>query len=286
MGLTNMTKTRSILLIGKTGTGKTTKSLTFVTKPVVLYANDIDFDIGSFPSENGIIIEDLHYKADKSAILNILRNYTGQVVLTANTKKSVPKEIVDMCVVKKAGHTNYLADLLKIEAPNSEPPLSFERDTYSLVADFLKEKDRDLMARLLLFNKPSDTQVLSWLVGNMHPNRLIFVDGVVKRRWSQKYFYEMLAYSHTGNSFGQINMPKRQAYSQIPRLSRRLGVKNPKLLDQLFKDEEFMEWSKKKLNNGECRLLKIGEKKKGRKKKTDPITVQQTNLEEFYGKTQ
>lgn len=282
MGLTSMNRDRTLLVIGKTGTGKSSKALTLVgDNPMVLYANDIDFDMGSFPIANGIIIEDLHYKADKSAILNILRNYRGQVVLTSNNKKSVPKEIVAMCQIKKSGSKNHLAELLKAEAPNSEPPFSFERDTYSLVAEFLKEKDRDLMAQMLLFNKPSDTQVLSWLAENMHTNRLIFVDGVVKRRWSQRYFYEMLAYSHTGNSFGQVNMPKRRAYSQIPSLSRRLKVKNPKLLNQLFKDDEFMTWAKKKLNNGECRILKIGEKKKGRKKKTDPITATQTTLEEY-----
>ena len=279
MGLTDMNRDRAILLTGKTGTGKSTKALTLVSpNTLILYANDIDFDVGSFPPENGIVIEDLHYKADKSSILNILRNYRGQVVLTSNNKKSVPKEIVAMCQIKRAGSKNYLAERLKAEAPNSQSPLSFERDTYSLVADFLKEKDRDLMAQLLLFNKPSDTQVLSWLAENMHPNRLIFIDGVVKRRWSQRYFYEMLAYSHTGNSFGGLKMPHRRAYSQIPSLSRRLGVKNPKLLEQLFKDKEFMAWAKKKLNNGECRLLKIGEKKTVRKKKTDPITVIQLSL--------
>ena len=281
MGLTNINKNRTILIIGKTGTGKSTKALTFVNSPMILYANDIDCDIGSFPVENGIIIEDLHYKSDKSAILNIIRNYRGQVVLTSVNKKSVSKDIVAMCQIKKAGSFNFLKEKIKELAPHSEKPFSFEKDTYTLVAEFLKEKDRDLMAKLLLFNKPSDTQILSWLAENMHPNRLIFVDGVVKRRWSQKYFYEMLAYSHTGGSFGRVNMPKRRAYSQIPRLSRRLGVKNPNLLEQLFKDEEFVEWAKKKLNNGECRLLNLGEKRKGRKKKTDPITVVQSTLEEY-----
>ena len=83
MGLTNINKNRTILITGKTGTGKTTKALTFVTNPMILYANDIDFDVGSFPVENGIIIEDLHFKPDKSAILSIIRNYRGQVVLTS-----------------------------------------------------------------------------------------------------------------------------------------------------------------------------------------------------------
>jgi len=279
MGLTTMTNNRTILITGKTGTGKSTKALTFVENPVVLYANDIDFDVGSFPVEHGIIIEDVHYKPDKDSILNIIRNYTGQVVLTSINEKSVPKEIKDMCKIKRAGSRNYLRETIELTAPHSKSPFSFERDTYSLVRGFLKEKDRDLMAKLLLFNKPSDTQILSWLVENMHPNRLIFIDGVVKRRWSQRYFYEMLSYSHGGNSFDRLNMPIRKKYSQIPSLSRRLGVKNPKVLQQLFMDKDFKEHAKKKLNNGECRLLKIGEKR--RRRKTDPIRVTQTSLEDF-----
>ena len=75
MGITTMNRVRAILVIGKTGTGKSTKALTLVDDPMVLYANDIDFDVGSFPISNGIIIEDLHYKADKSSILNILRRH-------------------------------------------------------------------------------------------------------------------------------------------------------------------------------------------------------------------
>jgi len=279
MGLTTMNNNRTILITGKTGTGKSTKALTFVENPVVLYANDIDFDVGSFPVEHGIIIEDVHYKPDKDSILNIIRNYTGQVVLTSINEKSVPKEIKDMCKIKRAGSKNYLRESIEPVAPHSTSPFSFERDTYSLVRGFLKEKDRDLMAKLLLFNKPADTQILSWLVENMHPNRLIFIDGVVKRRWSQKYFYEMLSYSHGGNSFDRLNMPIRKKYSQIPRLSRRLGVKNPKVLQQLLMDNEFKEHAKKKLNNGECRLLKIGEKR--RRRKTDPIRAIQSSLEDF-----
>lgn len=280
MGLTNYNKERPILLTGKHGTGKSTKAKTFVNEPIVMYANDIDFDVGSFPVENGIVIEDVHYKADKSAILHIIRNYQGQVVLTSINQKSVPKEIKDMCKIKRAGSRNFLEESIKEIAPNSESPFSLERDMYSMAYGFLKERNRDMVAEVLLFNKPSDTQILSWLSENMHPNRLIFVDGRVKRRWSQRYFYEMLAYSHTGGFVGQMNMPKRRAYSQIPKLSRRLGVKNPRLLPILLKDEQFKEHAKKKLNNAECRLLKIGEKR--RRKKTTPIVATQTSLEDYY----
>tara|TARA_R100000081_G_scaffold62570_1_gene31598 strand:- start:379 stop:1221 length:843 start_codon:yes stop_codon:yes gene_type:complete len=279
VGLTNMSNIRTILITGKIGTGKSTKAKTFVENPIVLYANDIDFDVGAFPVENGIIIEDVHYKPDKSAILDIIRKYKGQVVLTSINQKSVPKEIFSMCKVKRAGSNNYLKEQIKELAPHSVSPVTWERDTYSLVYDYLKETDRELVRNLLLFNKPSDTQIISWLAENMHPNRLIFVDGVVKRRWSQRYFYEMLAYAHEGNLVGRLNMPTRRKYSKVPSLSRRLKVKNPDVLKQLLMDEDFKEWAKKKLNNAECRILKIGEKR--RRKKTTPIEVNQSSLEDF-----
>lgn len=279
MGLTTLTKKRPILLTGKVGTGKSQKAKTFVNDPVIFYANSIDYDIGSIPVDSGIIIEDVHYKPEKDAILSILRNYRGQVVLTSINEKSVPKDIKAMCQIKRAGSKNHLRERIESLAPRSEQPFSYERDTYSLVMDYLKLNDRDLVCELMLFNKPSDTQVLTWLCENMHPNRLVFVDGVVRRRWGQQYFYEMLSYAHMGNMIGRIQMPRRGTYSKVPSLSRRLGVKNPKILSQLLQDEDFKTWAKTKLNNAECRLLKLGEKK--RRKKTDPIKVQQKSLEDF-----
>ena len=45
---------------------------------------------------------------------------------------------------------------------------------------YLKETDRDFMAKILKYNKPSDTN--TFLVGeNMHPNKIVFIDSVVKR---------------------------------------------------------------------------------------------------------
>ena len=279
MGLTNLNKKRPILLTGKIGTGKTQKAKTFVNTPVIFYANSIDFDFGSIPIDNGIIIEDVHYKPEKEAILAILRTYRGQVVLTSINEKSVPKEIKSMCQVKRAGSQNHLRESIKSLAPHSEEPFSYERDTYSLVMEYLKTTDRDLICKMMRFNKPSDTQIITWLSENMHPNRLLFVDGVVRRRWSQRYFYEMLSYAHTGNMIGRIQMPRRGTYSKVPSLSRRLGVKNPKLLPQLFEDEDFKDWAKTKLNNGECRILKLGEKR--RRKKTTPVKIKQSALGDF-----
>lgn len=281
MALTNINKNRPILITGKTGTGKSTKALEAIPTALVMYANDIEFDLGSFPVEQGIIIEDVHYKPDKSAILKVLRHYQGLIVLTSINQKSVPSEIKNMCQIKRAGSINHLKNSIDLLAPRSEEPFSYERDTFSLVAEYLKETDRELMKELLLFNKPPDVQILSWLVENMHPNRLIFIDGVVKRRWNKKYFYEMLAYAHQGKQHGRLNMPKRRQYSKIPSLSRRLGVKNPKLLNSLLKDEEFKTWAKTKLNNAECRLLKIGEKRKTRRKKLEPLEIEQAKLGDY-----
>lgn len=278
MGLTNINKNRAILITGKAGTGKSTKAKTFVNDPAIIYANEMDFDVFSQPIDNGIIIEDVHYKPNTQAILTVLRNYKGQVVLTSINEKSVPKEIKNMCQIKRAGSVNHLRNEIATMAIHSEEPSSYDRDTFALVHEYLKETNRDTIAKLLLFNKPSDTQIISWLSDNIHPNKLIFVDGVVKRRWSQRYFYEMLAYAHGGNSFGRLSMPMRRKYSEVPKLSKRLGVRNPKILKQLCMDEELVEHFKKKLNNAECRVLKLGEKKKKRKRK---IEIKNKNLEEF-----
>mgnify|MGYP003668158184 FL=1 len=281
MGLTNINKNRPILITGKTGTGKSTKAHEALPNALIVYANNIEFGLDSFPVEQGIIIEDVHYEPDKNAVLKVLRHYQGPIILTSINEKSVPSEIKDMCKIKRAGSVNYLRDSIDILAPRSEEPFSYERDTYSLIAEYLKRTDRDLIKELLLFNKPPDTQILSWLVENMHPTRLIFIDGVVKRRWDKQYFYEMLAYAHEGKQQGQVNMPQRRQYSTIPRLSRKLGVKNPKLLDSLFKDEDFKTWAKTKLNHAECRLLKLGEKRKSRRKKLEPLEIEQTKLGDY-----
>ena len=264
MALTNMNKDRTIVITGKNGTGKSTMAREMFEDAIIYYANDIEIpDIKSVPKERGIIIEDIHYKPKKDEILNVLRNYGGKVVMTSLNQKSVPSNIKNMVKFKRAGTKQYLRDEIKDLAPRCEEPLSFEKDTFSLVMDYMKESDRDLIAKLLKINKPSDTQIMSWLVENIHPNRLIFADGVVKRKWSQKYFYEILAYAYQGRNFSRPAYPKRKAYSKIPSLCRRLKLRSgdERLLRQLCKDENFSRWAKTKLNNSECRLLGLGEKK-------------------------
>lgn len=277
-----MENLRPILLTGKVGTGKTQKAKEMLPNALILYANEMGLkDLGSFPKENGIIIEDIHLKPKKDEILSILRKYRGQVVITSINEKSVPKDIKAMCQIKRAGSKKYLREQILELAPRSQEPLSLEQDTYSLVSMFLKETDRDLIAEMLKHNKPSDTQILSWLVENIHPNKILFVDGVVKRRWSKNYFYEMLAYCHGGKTLGQVKMPKRGKYSQKPKLIKRLGIKTgeERLFQQFKKNEDFVIYAKTKLNNGECRILNLGEKR--RRRKTDPIKIEQKTLGDY-----
>ena len=189
MGLTNVNRDRPILITGKTGTGKTTIAKEILPEAKVVYGNSCDInDLGSHSTRHGIIIEDVNYKPQKDNILYILRNYKGKIILTSLNEKDVPREIKNMCKIKRAGSNQHLRETIKQLAPHSDNPFSYEKDTFSLVREYLKESDRDLIKDLLMYNKPSDTQILSWLSENMHPNKLLFIDGVVKRRWPQHYF--------------------------------------------------------------------------------------------------
>jgi len=266
MGLININKEKPIIIVGKNGTGKTTKALKLLSNPKIMYADDVDFDLFSFPISNGILIEDLHYKPDTKTILHIIRNYRGKIIFTSINQKSIPKQIKAMCKTKRADKTNYFREELKELAPRSEEPSSHERDTFSLVQDYLKNHDRNKVMELLKFNKPSDIQLLSWLDMNIHPNKIMFVDRVVKRRWNQNYFYEMLSFNHDGKYYGRLNMPKRKTYSPLPKIARRVKVKDYRIFNQLLKDDDFVEYVATRTNNAEYRLLGIGEKKKPRKK--------------------
>ena len=189
MGLTTIKKERAIIITGKHGTGKTTKALEIVPNAIVCYANVMVIkDPSSLPIDNGIIIEDLHYKPKKDVILDVLRKYRGKVVMTSINQKSVPSEIKNMIKFKRAGSVSHLRDSIKELAPRSETPYSFERDMFSLVDAYLKEMDREKIRLLLKYNNPPDTQIINWLAENQHPNKLVFIDSVVKRRWNKDYF--------------------------------------------------------------------------------------------------
>tara|TARA_R100000995_G_scaffold5415_1_gene2575 strand:- start:17514 stop:18338 length:825 start_codon:yes stop_codon:yes gene_type:complete len=267
-----MKKNRGIVVVGKPHMDKTTRALSFVSAdPIMMYANEYDIeDNYSIPQERGIVILEGHYKPKTDAIKRTLLEYRGQVVITSDNQKDVPKAIFNLCDLKRA--TTPLR--VEVASPNADEPVQYEQDTFSLVRQYLKNTKRDDVRLMLRMNKPPDTQLLSWLVMNMHPNKLAFIDANVKRRWSSDYFYDLLAYVHNGRLANRMQMPRRGNYSQIKRICRKIGLQEDSchLLQDLLKDDTFKEDVKKKLNNAECRFLQIGEKK--RRKKTTPIVAQ------------
>ena len=276
-----MNQNRAIIVVGKTDTEKMTKAMTFVSDdPIVVYANEYDItDNYSIPPERGIIIDEVHYKANIELIRKAILEYRGQVVLLSDNQKDVSKKLLSICQLKRATKKTMLEEIKEI-APRSDEPVNFDVDIFSLIREYLRNTDREEVKDMLMVSKPPDIQLLSWIAPNIHPNKLGFVDFYVKRRWSNEYFYEMLAYSHDGRMQRKMVMPKRRAYSTIPKICYKLRLRraDAHLLKDLLKDEQFKEYAKTKLDNTECRMLKLGEKK--RKKRYAPIIPQGT-LEEW-----
>jgi hypothetical protein len=284
MGFMNLSsKDRPTILVGKTGTGKTTKAKEMCPDANIYYANELPYlDINSLSNNKGLIIEEIHIKPDKEQILSLITQYDGKLVMTSMNKKDVPKEIINMCNVKLIGKKNYMRENIKSFAPRSIEPYVLHDEMFGIVQDYLRETNRDKIAYKLKVNKPADTQIMSWLVENIHPNKLIYIDAKVRRKLSSNYFYEMLAYSHTGSNFNKVRFPKRGTYSPIPKLCRRLKLKSHEgfVLKELIKNEDFANYAKTRLDNSECRILGLGEKK--RKKKTDKVIADRnTNLMEW-----
>ncbi len=73
MSMLGLKTTQPILLVGKPMTGKTTGAISKLGDPIIMYANDIPNDIYSLPPNKGLLIEEVHYKADVTAILELLR---------------------------------------------------------------------------------------------------------------------------------------------------------------------------------------------------------------------
>jgi len=277
-----MNTKRSEIYVGKTGTGKTTLVRSLAPNAIYFYASEVQVaDIYSIPLDLGIIIEDLDYRPNTKEIVHIIRSYKGNVILTSKNRKSIPKEILNICKIKNVGTKKYLRESIKSLSPRGEEPVSFERDVYSLINDYLRDSNRENIKEILLFNKPADTQIISWLTENLHPNKLLFIDGVVKRRWSQEYFYEMLAYTHDGKLCRKTNMAKRGKYSKVPSLLKRVGLKpdEERLFRQLIEDENFLKLAKKKYNNQEYRLMGLGEKII---RKSKPKKPKIKKLEDFF----
>jgi len=268
---------KPIIIVGQAVTEKLEKALTFVSdNPIIKYANEYDItDNYSIPIETGIIIREANYKPNTDLVRKTILEYKGQVVLLSDNQKDVPKSIYNLCKLKRATKKTY-ADYLKEIAPRATAPKKYDIDIYPMVGEYLKNADREEISKMLKNNKPSDTQFLSWLTPNLHPNKLAYIDFAVKRKLSNDYFYEMLAYVHDGRMYRKLVMPTRNSYSVVPKICRKLKLKksDAHLLKSLLQDGEFLEYAKTKLDNTECKVLGIGNRK--RKKRYAPIKPKQS----------
>jgi len=276
----NIELNKPILIVGKPGTGKTTKAHEILDDDfIVRYANEYDLeDNFSIPLNVGILIEEVHHKPNIDLIVDTLLQFKGKIVLTSLNQKDVPKRIFNLCKLKRAGTANHLLKTRRSLAPNADDPANYDMNIFELLKDYLRNSDRESVLTKLKMNKPYDEQLLSWLAMNIHPNKIAYIDSKVKRKWSQDYFYELLAYAFNGNSRG-IDIPSKRTYSKVPSICRRIGLKSNEsyILEQLLEDEDFTEYVKKRVNNTERRVLNLSEKKRTKKK----ISSKQKGLEEW-----
>ena len=273
-----ITKDKVKIFVGGSGSGKTTMAIKILgNRPYVIYqANDIKIDdVYSYPKNHGIIIEDVHYKPDKDKILQLL-NIHSFVVLTCINEKDVPKTIMNLCVGKRMGRKDLRQVNIKELAPNSDTIKKYEMTMYDINTQFLKNKDRKEVLKLIKYNKPADLQLLSWVQPNVDINCIIRADNVM-RRWDINYFYGILTYSYEGNHIGRIEYPKRNSYSPIPKICNKLGLKGKDayLIKLMLKNNNYKEWAISKLDRDECKILGLV---KPRKK---TIRVTKTKLGDY-----
>ena len=148
-----MKKNKPIIIIGKSGTGKTTKALEILDSPMFYYANEYDIvDNYSIPKDKGVLIEEVNYKPNTDLILNTLREYSGQVVLTSLNQKDVPKTILNFCKMKRAGTKKWSQEKIKEVAPNSYEAKEFELSIFEILKDYLRNPNRDEVVLKLKLN--------------------------------------------------------------------------------------------------------------------------------------
>lgn len=277
MSLINMkNQNRTIIVVGKDGTDKMEKARKLVSDdPIIMYANEYDIeDNHSIPTNRGIIIRECNYKPNVDAIRKTILEYKGQVVLTSINQKDVPKKLFGMCKLNRATKKS-LFDEIKEIAPRSDEPYNYDVDIFTMVGDYLRNPDREVVKNQLMVSEPADIQFISWLAPNIHPNKLMFLDAKVKRKWHKSYFYEMLAYAHDGRMHRKMTPPQRKAYSSIPKILRKLKMRpfQRYLLKDFLKNDDFKEYCKKTLSTSELRVFKLRKDRKTNRTPVQPVAT-------------
>ena len=277
MSLINMkNQNRTIIVVGKDGTDKMEKASKLVSSdPIIMYANEYDIeDNHSIPADRGIIIRECNYKPNVEAIRKTILEYKGQVVLTSINQKDVPKKLFGMCKLNRATKKSLLDEIKEI-APRSDEPYNYDVDIFTMVGDYLRNPDREVIMNQLKVSEPADVQFISWLAPNLHPNKLMFLDAKVKRRWSKSYFYEMLAYAHDGRMHRKMTPPQRKAYSSIPKILRKLKMRpfQKYLLKDLLKNDDFKEYCRNTLSTTDLRILKLSKERRTKRTPVQPVAT-------------
>ena len=267
---------RTIIVVGKDGTDKLEKARKLVSEdPIIMYANEYDIeDNHSIPADRGIIIRECNYKPNTEAIRKTILEYKGQVVLTSINQKDVPKKLFGMCKLNRATKKS-LFDEIKEIAPRSDEPYNYDVDIFTMVGDYLRNPDREVIMNQLKVSEPADIQFISWLAPNLHPNKLMFLDAKVKRRWSKTYFYEMLAYAHDGRMHRKMTPPQRKAYSSIPKILRKLKMRpfQKYLLKDLLKNDDFKDYCRNTLSTTDLRILKLSKERRTKRTPVQPVAT-------------
>ena len=243
--------------------------------PIIMYANEYDIeDNHSIPADRGIIIRECNYKPNVEAIRKTILEYKGQVVLTSINQKDVPKKLFGMCKLNRATKKSLLDEIKEI-APRSDEPYNYDVDIFTMVGDYLRNPDREVIMNQLKVSEPADVQFISWLAPNLHPNKLMFLDAKVKRRWSKSYFYEMLAYAHDGRMHRKMTPPQRKAYSSIPKILRKLKMRpfQKYLLKDLLKNDDFKEYCRNTLSTTDLRILKLSKERRTKRTPVQPVAT-------------
>ncbi|QDP59651.1 MAG: hypothetical protein GOVbin1753_84 [Prokaryotic dsDNA virus sp.] len=275
----NINTNRAILIVGKTGTGKTTKALEMLPNdPIVRYADEYDIDDNfSISRDRGILIEEVHFKPNIELITKTLLEYKGKIVLTSLNQKDVPKALFNMCKLKRAGSKNHARDkMLESGCKNIAPDIyELDKSIFDLTYDFAKNKNRDAVVKHLKHNKPFDEQILSWLQDIVGVSKISYLDAKVKRKWPTDYLYELLGYSHDGYFNGKINFPKRRVYDKRPNICNKIGLRKSDydLIDLLKQDDEFQNYIYSNLNKIDRVKVGVTTKKKIVKKDTSQLTL-------------
>lgn len=267
---------RTVIVVGKDGTDKMEKASKLVSNdPIIMYANEYDIeDNHSIPADRGIIIRECNYKPNVDVIRKTILEYKGQVVLTSINQKDVPKKLFSMCKLNRASKHSMFDEIKEI-APRSDEPYNYDVDIFTMVGDYLRNPDREVIMNQLKISEPADVQFISWLAPNLHPNKLMFLDAKVKRRWDKSYFYEMLAYAHDGRMHRKMTPPQRKAYSSIPKILRKLKMRpfQKYLLKDLLKNNGFKEHCIKTLSTTDLRVLKLRKSRQTKRTPIQPVTT-------------